>query len=438
MDTSKWFCIGPLAFWFAALLAAGAASGEVCNLKIVTDASPDYSDLPSFLQSSTANLFWKDLPANYMWTDEETLTSGTFRLVPDRPVTTRFVQYRIANQRFFDCAGLEVLDAIRSAPFDLRLALPDEAGPAISLAPADDGSERSGGSDAKEIRSTGGGTQTSAISPSAASASGLAAKPLGEPVLEPSTLHSLGVYWIIQGDGNKKAAVALDYRQAGAAAWRRARPLFRVEKGANRLERGESRVKVPADAWLFAGSVVLLDPATAYELRLKLSEPDGATVERRLQARTATEPLAPAGSPEYHVVPGAGGGSGTRSEPYRGLAEAQAQAHAGDIFLLHAGVYEGTFTVTRNGEPGRPIVWRGAGDGEAVLDGQGSPGRVIAASGAHDVWFGEDAQQPLRRPVIPQHVRQTGRPARVADPRAGPQLGLSEQPLHRHRRQLCL
>ncbi len=89
------------------------------------------------------NFFWKDLPANYMWTDEETMTSGTFRLIPDRPVTTRFVQYRIANKRFFDCAGLEVLDAIGSAPFDLRIALPDEAGPAVSLAPADDGSEPS-------------------------------------------------------------------------------------------------------------------------------------------------------------------------------------------------------------------------------------------------------------------------------------------------------
>lgn len=88
------------------------------------------------------NLCWKDLPVNYMWTDEETMTSGTFRLTPERPVTTRFVQYRILNKRFFDCAGLEVLDSIRSTPFDLRIALPDEAGPAVSLAPADDGSER--------------------------------------------------------------------------------------------------------------------------------------------------------------------------------------------------------------------------------------------------------------------------------------------------------
>ena len=36
------------------LTAPGFASAEVCNLKIVTDASPDYSDLPSMIHSITA------------------------------------------------------------------------------------------------------------------------------------------------------------------------------------------------------------------------------------------------------------------------------------------------------------------------------------------------------------------------------------------------
>ena len=333
------------------------------------------------------NLFWKDLPANYMWTDEETMAAGTFRLIPDQPVTTRYVRYRILNKRFFDCAGLEVLDSIRRAPFDLRIALPDEAGPAVSLAPEDDGSEKPGSSDAKISSPAEAATGAAADSKPASSRPELGAKPLGEPVLEPSTIHSVGVYWIIQGDDNKNAAVALDYRKTGAAQWKPARPLFRVEKGANRLEKGESLVKVPSNAWLFAGSVVLLDPDTAYELRARLSDPDGGAAECILQARTAAEPFAPAGSPQYHVIPGVGGGSGNQNDPYRGLAVAQAHANAGAIFLLHAGVYDGTFTVTRSGEPGKPIVWRGAGDGEAVLDGQGTDGRVIAASEAHDVWF---------------------------------------------------
>jgi len=90
------------------------------------------------------NLWRKDIPVNYMWTDAETMTSGTFRLVPDRPVTARYVQYRVTNKRIFDCAGLEVVDTIQSAPFDLRIALPDDAGPIRSQLPYGDGSANSG------------------------------------------------------------------------------------------------------------------------------------------------------------------------------------------------------------------------------------------------------------------------------------------------------
>jgi len=93
-------------------------------------------------------LRWTDLPINYMWTDEETMTSGTFRCVPHQRVTARYVQYRVSNARAFDCAGIEVLDAITFEPFDPRLAFPDEAGPITALAPVDDGLDRS------EIRRT--------------------------------------------------------------------------------------------------------------------------------------------------------------------------------------------------------------------------------------------------------------------------------------------
>jgi hypothetical protein len=93
-------------------------------------------------------------------------------------------------------------------------------------------------------------------------------------------------------------------------------------------------------------------------------------------------------------VPGSGGGTGTRRDPFRGLQVAQAAARPGDLFLLHAGVYPGTFTVDRSGQPGRPIIWRGAGDGEAILDGRGGgsatgerPERAVSATGIHDVWF---------------------------------------------------
>ncbi|MBI3831898.1 MAG: hypothetical protein HY291_20415 [Planctomycetes bacterium] len=221
-----------------------------------------------------------------------------------------------------------------------------------------------------------------------------AAKPQGEPVLDPPTLHSLGVYWIVQGDDNRNAKIDCHYRKMGEKDWKAGPPLFRVEKGGQNgfgKEKNESQLKALTDAWIFAGSMLLLEPDTAYEIQLMLSDPDGGAAEKVLQARTNAEPVAPKDAPQHHVVPGSGGGSGTASDPYKGLAEAEKNAKPGDVFLLHAGVYEGPFEVRKSGEPGKPIVWRGAGDGEAVLDGKQPKdkltGSLIEATGVHDVWF---------------------------------------------------
>ncbi len=88
------------------------------------------------------DLRWSDLPVNFTWPDDETLTSATFRLVPPQAVNARYVKYEVKSKRVFACAGIEVLDAYELRPFDLRLALPDEAGPIASLALADDGGEK--------------------------------------------------------------------------------------------------------------------------------------------------------------------------------------------------------------------------------------------------------------------------------------------------------
>jgi hypothetical protein len=221
--------------------------------------------------------------------------------------------------------------------------------------------------------------------------SGSAAAPVGEPVLDPPTLHSLGVYWIVRGDENRNARIETGYRADGRGAWRNGPPLFRVQRGAHHPEGRRSLLDVPEDGWLFAGSLLLLKPDTAYELRLRLVDPDGDRAERVLRARTLAEPAAPQALRQLHVIPGSGGGTGTGSDPFRGLTAAQAQARPGDLFLVRAGLYPGIFKVERSGEPGRPIIWRGAGDGDAVIDGQGSaatrPGRAVDAVGVHDVWF---------------------------------------------------
>jgi hypothetical protein len=76
-----------------------------------------------FLQT---DLRRKDIPVNFMMPDNEQLTGATFRFIPEKPVKTRYVRYRVTNKRAFDATELEVLDRIEIKPFDLRIALPDE------------------------------------------------------------------------------------------------------------------------------------------------------------------------------------------------------------------------------------------------------------------------------------------------------------------------
>jgi hypothetical protein len=78
------------------------------------------------------DLRYKEIPVNFMLPDDEHLTGATFRLIPDKPVQARYVQFKIGNQRVFDVTELEVLDAIDFKPFDLRIALPEEK-PATAL-----------------------------------------------------------------------------------------------------------------------------------------------------------------------------------------------------------------------------------------------------------------------------------------------------------------
>ncbi len=71
------------------------------------------------------NLRWKDLPANFMWPDDEVLAAHNFALALEKPVQARFVRYKITPKRSLTVSEVQVLDWIREEPFDLRVALPD-------------------------------------------------------------------------------------------------------------------------------------------------------------------------------------------------------------------------------------------------------------------------------------------------------------------------
>jgi len=229
----------------------------------------------------------------------------------------------------------------------------------------------------------------------------------GELILEPPTLISLGFEWMIEGDDNRNARVELAYRKAGESSWREGLPLLRVQ---NERTVYDQTLDYTAPN-MFAGSIFYLEPDTAYEARLQMSDPDGVTgrAERIVELMTRAEPAAFSGGRVLHVYPL--DHTGDEEQPaYHGLLQAYYMAglggdwsrasgvrvRPGDTILVHAGVYkefdrrnytheidsnyttccgttwDGTYYLTADGTEAMPITIKAAGDGEVVFDGGGN------------------------------------------------------------------
>jgi len=152
---------------------------------------------------------------------------------------------------------------------------------------------------------------------------------------------------------------------------------------------------------MFAGSIFDLEPATEYECRLVLSDPDGVEgkAENLVTVRTRFEPKPAAGGRVYHVYPA--DYIGTKQEPaFTGLMAAYytGSSHSdnfntypprvepGDTILVHAGLYkddrfryggggpggtapsDGTYYLTLSGTPGRPAASFPVAMTQMVLD----------------------------------------------------------------------
>jgi hypothetical protein len=224
----------------------------------------------------------------------------------------------------------------------------------------------------------------------------------GEFVIEPPTLINLGFEWFIQGDANRNASVAVSFRKVGASAWSPALPMLRM--GGERIY-SESRVDVIVPH-MFAGSILDLEPGSAYEAQFVMSDPDGVTGEARrtMPVRTRAEPVPYAGGRVFHVYPH--GFKGEKQQPaFEGLmcaynewcagtdwaTSGRPRVRPGDTIRVHAGVYkynrfeytndatvnrtvplDGTYYLTADGTPEQPIAIVAAGDGDVVFDGNGN------------------------------------------------------------------
>jgi len=224
----------------------------------------------------------------------------------------------------------------------------------------------------------------------------------GELVIEPPTLINLGFEWFIQGDDNRNAVVDVSFRKAGSTDWRPALPLLRLH--GERIY-AESRADVIAPN-MFAGSILDLEPDTAYEARFVMRDADGVRgpAERIVTVRTRAEPQPYAGGRVFHVYPH--GFPGQKIEPsFEGLmcaynywcagtdwaTSGRPRVRPGDTILVHAGTYrynryeytnnasvnrttplDGTYYLTADGTAEMPIAIKAAGDGEVVFDGNGN------------------------------------------------------------------
>src|ERR687898_891663 len=63
------------------------------------------------------------------------------------------------------------------------------------------------------------------------SSSTTAAAPVtpGDLIVDPPTLINLGFEWVIDGDGNRNAAVDVSYRKVGETEWKKGMPLLRLQ-----------------------------------------------------------------------------------------------------------------------------------------------------------------------------------------------------------------
>ncbi|MDQ1469925.1 MAG: hypothetical protein QOJ99_1405 [Bryobacterales bacterium] len=229
----------------------------------------------------------------------------------------------------------------------------------------------------------------------------------GELIIDPPTLINLGFEWLIDGDDNHNSQVEVSYRKQGETQWKQGLPLLRLHGERIYQNQGVFDVVSPN---MFAGSILDLEPNTAYEARFVMSDADGfqgqsaKAVTRVVTARTRPEPMPAPGGRVFHVYPS--DYKGAKLEPafdalmcaynyYCGggdtVTAGQPRVKSGDMILVHAGTYkyhpeyytgdrtinattpvEGTYYLTASGTPERPIVIKGAGDGEVIFDGNGN------------------------------------------------------------------
>lgn len=231
---------------------------------------------------------------------------------------------------------------------------------------------------------------------------------VGELTIEHPTLISLGFDWRISGDANVNATARVSYRKKGETSWKEYLPLLRTGRG-RMVNYGFGNFNDPNHEMQYripdglTGSIMDLQPATEYEVKLEVTDPDGVTGDpvQIVTLKTRAEPQPYEGGEVRHVYPL--DYEGEKQQPaYNNLMHAvngfqtwcdnyqtihPNYARPGTKILVHAGVHKTDFNAYRDpgglwlhgmqtfiadGTPEKPITIMAAGDGEVILDANGS------------------------------------------------------------------
>ena len=195
---------------------------------------------------------------------------------------------------------------------------------------------------------------------------------VGDVIVDSPTICCLGFSVPVSGDDDYDAVATIEYRESGNGGWSQGLPLLRVHPELTSGETPPSTYGLPVPAEQFAGSVFGLSPATAYDVRISVTDPDGGDRTQTVVVTTRQLPLANPATPRLVPV-----------ENSSELSNALSTAQAGDVIELAAGTYPGAITLNANGTPTNPIIIRGASADTVTINATGST-YGVSLMGAHN------------------------------------------------------
>ena len=147
-------------------------------------------------------------------------------------------------------------------------------------------------------------------------------------------------------DSNHTASCQVAFRKVGQGRWHKRSICCGLTTTATTLRHGQT---APTTCWRVV--FFFLKPGTRYEVRLRLQDADGGGAERQFAVDTwAPRAIVPGGR-RYHVIPGDGGGVGTRDDPIWRADPRGSAGPTGGPISAPRGATTGSFLPTRRGRP---------------------------------------------------------------------------------------